>query len=135
MGRTMKLEIVTPERTIIEENVSSLVAPGSEGYLGIMGNHLPLVASLGTGLLKYKQEGQEHYLALSRGFMEVSGNKVTIFAETVERPDEIDAERAKAAEARARKRLKEHRPGLDVARAELALRRARNRLKARKRNP
>lgn len=130
MAVNLKLEVVTPQRSVLTEEISSLVVPASEGYLGILGNHAPIITGLQSGLIKYNQDSKNHYLAISSGFMEVSQNKVTILADSAERPSEIDRERAKAALERAEKRLKERQPGLDAARAEFALRRALTRLKA-----
>jgi len=130
MAKNLNLEVVTPQKSALSEEINSLVVPATEGYLGIMSNHAPIITGLQAGLVKYRQDGKNHYLAISSGFMEVSQNKVTILADTAEKPEEIDRERAMAAKERAEKRLKEHPSGLDVARAEFALRRAVTRLKA-----
>jgi F-type H+-transporting ATPase subunit epsilon len=124
------MEVVSPERLVLREEVDSLVAPGSNGYLGILPGHAPLVTGLAPGVLEYKIEGKENKLAISGGFMEVYENKATILADTAERKEEIDLERAKRAKERAEKRLRERPEGLDVQRAELALRRALARIKA-----
>lgn len=130
MAKTLKLEVVTPERQVFSDEVQSIIVPAAEGYLGVLPNHAPLISGLKPGIIKYRQEGKIRLLAISGGFMEVSSNKVTILADTAERPDQIDVERAKAARERAEKRLKERPPGLDVARAEFALQRALARLRA-----
>jgi len=130
MAKNLNLEVVTPQRSVLTEEVTSLVVPAIEGYLGIMGNHAPIITGLQSGLLKYRQDGKNHYLAISSGFMEVSHNKVTILADSAERPSEIDRERANTARERAEMRLKERQPSIDTARAEFALRRALTRLKA-----
>ena len=130
MAKTLKLEVVTPEKQVFSDEVQSIIVPAAEGYLGVLPNHAPLISGLKPGIIKYRQEGQTRLLAISGGFMEVSSNKVTILADTAERPEQVDVERAKAARERAEKRLKERPPGLDVARAEFALQRALARLRA-----
>ncbi len=131
MAKTLNLEVVTPEKQVFSDEVQSIIVPAAEGYLGILPNHAPLISGLKPGVIKYRQEGKQKLLAISGGFMEVSSNKVTILADTAERPEHIDIERARAAKERAEKRLKEKPPGLDVARAEFALQRALARLRAR----
>ena len=126
-----KLSVVTPEAVYLERDVQSIVAPGSEGYLGVLTDHAPLLTALIPGRLTVKDAAnQQMHYALSGGFLEVSGNVATILADAIESLDEIDIERAKEAEQRARERL---RPGnhekIDVDRAQAALTRAMNRLK------
>ncbi|MFZ5753393.1 MAG: F0F1 ATP synthase subunit epsilon [Bacillota bacterium] len=130
MAKTLNLEVVTPEKQVFSDEVQSIIVPAAEGYLGVLPNHAPLISGLKPGVVKYRQEGKTQLLAISGGFMEVSSNKVTILADTAERPEHIDIERARAARERAEKRLKERPPGLDVARAEFALQRAMARLRA-----
>lgn len=130
MNRNFTLEVVTPERMVLKEEINSLVVPASEGSLGILYNHVPLITNLVAGVVRYKKDKEEHYLAISCGFLEVKNNRVTILADTCERPEEIDCKRAEAAIKRAVNRLNESIPGLDVAKAEFALRRSRARLKA-----
>lgn len=130
MGKFLTLDVVTPERLLLSEKIDSLVVPAAEGYLGVLPNHAPLIAGLKPGRVKYLLAGKKHYLAIGGGFMEVYKNKVTILADTAERPEEIDLARAEAAKARAEKRLRERPQGLDVTRAELALSKAMARLKA-----
>jgi F-type H+-transporting ATPase subunit epsilon len=135
--KKFKLEIVSPEQVELSDEVVSLIAPGTEGYIGIMANHAPLVTELKVGELRISWEHVCRYLAISGGFMEVSGpstlgregNKVTILADACERADEIDVERAKAAAERARKRLDGSQAGMDHHRAQAALTRATNRLR------
>jgi F-type H+-transporting ATPase subunit epsilon len=126
-----KLSVVTPEKTVFEREASSIVAPGSEGYLGILTNHAPLITALIPGRLTVTDSaGQDTNYALSGGFLEVSHNLVTILADAIESIDGIDIKRAEDAERRARERLS-HRssPSIDVSRAEAALARAQNRLR------
>ncbi len=123
------MDIVTPARKVLSVEVDSMVVPASSGYLGILVNHAPLVTSLGVGVITYKADGKEDYVAVCGGFMEVSNNKVSIMADTAECALEIDMDRAKRAEDRARDRLK-RKDGTDTIRAELALRRAMARMQA-----
>nr|WP_206529628.1 F0F1 ATP synthase subunit epsilon [Brevibacillus sp. SYP-B805] len=125
----MTVEVVTPERVVYSGEASMVIARGVEGDLGILPNHMPLVTPLKIAPVRIKTEGdKEIKMAVSGGFMEVRGDKVTIIAETAERPEDIDVARAKAAKARAEQRLSERHPDLDVRRAELALQRAMARL-------
>lgn len=130
MAKKITMEVVSPERIVLREEVESLVVPGREGYLGILPGHAPLITGLDAGVVEYKAAGQTHKMAISGGFMEVFANKAIILADTAERREEIDLERAKRAKERAQKRLREREPGLDVARAEAALKRAMARIKA-----
>ena len=101
----IRLEIVTPEKLIFSEDVDEVTIPGSEGYLGILPGHLPLLTTLGAGILSYHQQGQKHHFAVSGGFAEVLGDRVIVLARTVERPQEIDVERARADKQKAEKLL------------------------------
>ncbi|AVX19551.1 ATP synthase F1 subcomplex epsilon subunit [Carboxydocella sporoproducens DSM 16521] len=126
---TIKLEVVTPDRKVVSEEVEMVVAPAAEGYLGILANHAPLITSLQIGVLKYTAGGQEQKLAISGGFLEVKDNRAVVLAEAAERPKEIDVQRALAAKERAERRLAERSADIDMVRAEVALKRALNRLK------
>lgn len=122
-GKTLRLEVVTPERKVLSEDISSLVVPAIEGYLGILPNHAPMISGLEPGVLKYKVSDNYKKMAISGGFLEVSENKVSILANTAELPEEIDLERARRAKERAEERLK-HKKEIDALRAEMALKRA-----------
>jgi F-type H+-transporting ATPase subunit epsilon len=128
--KTQRLEIVTPEKKVFSEDVSFLVAPGTDGELGIMPEHAPLITALNIGLLRVEQEGKKFKVVLTGGFMEVRNNKVTVLADTAERTESIDAARAEAARRRAEERLASKSAEIDVVRAEMALKRALVRLKA-----
>jgi F-type H+-transporting ATPase subunit epsilon len=132
-AKNFLLEIVTPVRKVFSERVSAMVAPGEEGYFGVLPGHTPLLTSLQTGYLKVEQnvsgeEGHMLYFAISGGFAEVLPNGVKIFAETAEAASEIDVKRAEAAKERASNRLHEGRKQWDLKRAHAALARAKNRL-------
>jgi len=125
----MTVEVVTPERVVYSGQAEMVIARGVQGDLGILPNHMPLVSPLKTAPVRIKTEGEKEVkMAVSGGFMEVRGDKVTILAETAELPGDIDVERAKAAKERAEKRLAEKYAELDVQRAERALQRAMARL-------
>ena len=125
-----KLSIVTPEATFLEADCKSLVLPGSEGYLGVLTDHAPLITALVPGSLKMTgaDDDVERNFAITGGFFEVSGNHATVLADAIEEPGEIDAARAEKALVRARERLSDASPGLDKVRANQAVWRAKNRL-------
>jgi len=125
------LEIVTPDKLVLSQDVDYVGAPGIMGEFGVMAHHIPFLSALGIGSLMYKAGNRPHYVFISGGFAEVSNNKVTILAEVAERPEEIDVERAKKAQERARKRLEREREKVDYARAHAALQRALYRMKVR----
>jgi F-type H+-transporting ATPase subunit beta len=121
---TSRLEVVTPQRRILTVEVESVIAPGAEGYLGILPRHAPLLTTLKPGVVYYRKVGgKTERMAVSGGFMEAGPDKVIILADTAELSWEIDVERARRAKERAEKRLRERYAGLDVARAEFALQR------------
>jgi len=126
---TLRLEIVTAERTVFADDVSEVVAWGVEGQLGILPHHAPLMTMLQPGDLLIKKDDEEHYLAISGGFLEVRPDKVIILADACERAEEIDVERAEAARRRAEEILKTRPPEMDTAAAEAALRRSLARIK------
>ncbi len=126
----MTIEVVTPERVVFKDTIDALVLPGSQGYLGVLPDHAPMVSALKAGVLKYKAAGSYRRIAVSGGFAEVSDNRVTVLADTAERAEEIDVTRARASAERARRRLKEKAAGVDVTRAEASLQRAIARLRA-----
>ena len=124
------LTIVTPEKIFYEDEVSSLIAPGSEGYLGVLTDHAPLITALVPGKLTVKDhENQEVIFAVGGGFLEVLKNNVTILAHSIEFIKGIDIERAKRALERAKQRLRSKEKEIDIPRAMAALLRAENRLR------
>lgn len=127
----LRLEVITPERTVLWDRAESIIAPALDGYLGIMFNHAPMVAALRPGVVYYGPVGGEkRRLAVSGGILEVVNNHVTILADASERPEEIDVARAEAALRRAEKRLRDYSANVDRLRAELAMQRAIARLQA-----
>ena len=131
----MKLEIVTAERVVYSEDVSVLVAPGAGGELGILPSHAPLLTTLSPGEIKVTKDGEDTFMAVSGGFLEVIGNRVTILANTAEHADEIDEERAEIALQRAQERVASAASDMDLERALASMRRSAARLGvARRRN-
>jgi len=121
---TLRLEIVTAEGTVFADDVNEVVAWGIEGQLGILPHHAPLMTMLQPGDLLIRKDNEEHYLAISGGFLEVRPDKVIILADACEHAEEIDIERAEAARRRADEILKTRPPDVDTAAAEAALRRS-----------
>lgn len=99
------LEVITPERRVYEDEVDMVIAPGSEGYLGILPHHAPLLTALGRGEFRVKKGGIEETLAVFGGFMDVRGDRVIVLTESAEHSEEIDLEQARAARERAQKAL------------------------------
>ena len=120
----MQLQIITAERAVFTGQVDALVAPGIAGQLGILPNHAPLMTVLQPGELMVRADGDESYLALSGGYLEVLGNRVTILADAAEDVDEIDEARAQEALARAQQRVASRESDADLQRAVASLRRA-----------
>lgn len=133
---SLTLEIVTAERIVYSEEVDTLVAPGIEGELGILPNHSPLLTVMQPGEIRVHKDGEETYIAVSGGFLEVIGNNATVLADTAERSEEIDESRAQAAIDRAQERIDAAGPNINLPRAVMSIRRSRARLKvARRRSP
>jgi len=128
MADTLKLQIVTPDKRLVDEDVEQVEMPGRNGYLGILPQHAPLITELGPGELSYVQGGKTSYLAVSWGFAEVLPDKVTVLADAAERPEDIDVKRAQEAKTRAEEALRKQDPELDYEATLLAQRRAEVRL-------
>ncbi len=128
---TFHLSVITPTKTLLDKEVASIIVPGVEGYLGVMANHAPLIAALGPGVFSVRDEpnGDAVEYLLGGGFLEVSNNKAILLADSMEMAGEVDVERARASEDRAKKRLAEGSSQWDIPRAEDSLARAQNRLK------
>ena len=130
MAEKLLLEVVTPQKAVVSEEVEMVVAPGTEGEFGALKGHTTFLTSLKTGALRYKDaSGKERVLFINGGFSEVLPHKVTILAESAERRKDIDLSRAKEAKDRAEKRLADKAADVDFARAQAALQRAVYRIK------
>ena len=105
MAEQIQLEVVTPERRVLSEAVDSVTVPGMNGELGILPGHTPLISQLQTGVLSYSKGGATERLHVSGGFVEVNADRVSVLAEIAERPEEIDAARARLAREHAEKTL------------------------------
>jgi F-type H+-transporting ATPase subunit epsilon len=118
---SIELQVVTPERLLLREQVDEVEIPGSEGYFGVLPGHTPLLASLTVGEMWYRKGQEKTYLSIAFGFAEVLPDRVTILARLAERADEIDVERAEAARKRAEDRLAQQQSSVDYERARSAL--------------
>jgi F-type H+-transporting ATPase subunit epsilon len=105
----IRLEVVTPERLVLEEDADVVVARGADGDVGILHGHEPLITQLATGEMMYRSGGEDHHLAISGGFLEVRPDKVVVLADIAERSEEIDRDRAERARERAEAALNENR--------------------------
>ena len=128
MPDTFQVEIVTPEKMVVKDVAEEMQIPGKNGYLGILPGHAPLITEMAVGEITYRNNGYTHRLAVAWGFAEVLSDKVTILAETAERPEEIDVRRAQEAKQRAEERLKSGNADVNYLRAGDALQRAETRL-------
>lgn len=130
MAENIQLEVVTPEKAVVSEEVKIVMAPGADGEFGVLNGHTPFLSSLNVGVLRYEDtSGTERSVCVNGGFAEALPNKVTILAESAERKEDIDAGRAREALQRAEKRLEGDRgEDLNVGRAKDALKRAQVRL-------
>jgi F-type H+-transporting ATPase subunit epsilon len=130
MAEKIRLEVVTPEGIVVQENVDIVVAPGVLGQFGALVNHIPFLTSLGIGEMYYRMGSDTHYLALTGGYAEVLPHQVTILVEAAEHARDIDVDRARRAKERAEQRLRQVKTEeIDYHRAEAALKRAVARLK------
>ncbi|MFC1900233.1 F0F1 ATP synthase subunit epsilon [Chloroflexota bacterium] len=125
----IKLDVVTAERLVYSDEVDILVAPGIEGQLGILPQHAPLMTILEAGEMIARKSGDEIIWAISGGFLEVQPDRIIVLADTAERDDEIDLQRAEEAKRLAEERLKDSTTIIDTSQAEAALQRSLARLK------
>jgi len=128
MPNTFQLEIVTPEKMVVKDVADEVQIPGKDGYLGILPGHAPLITELAVGEISYRKGSQTSYLSVAWGFAEVLPDKVTVLAETAERPEEIDVKRARGSKQRAEEALRTGKTEADFTHAEDALKRAETRL-------
>ena len=124
MANTMKLQIITPMRTILDEEIEFVILNTTEGEMGVFYDHEPVVTLLGYKELTYTQGGKKKKATTLGGFAEITKDRVTILTDASELADDIDLERAKKAKERAEKRLASKDSGIDHARAEIALKKA-----------
>ena len=120
----IQLQIVSADRSLVNERVDEVEIPGADGYFGVLPGHTPLLALLSAGELWYRQGQEKHYLAIAFGFAEVLPDRVTILAQVAERADEIDVARAEAARKRVEQRMTAPPPDIDWERARVALMKA-----------
>jgi F-type H+-transporting ATPase subunit epsilon len=128
MAETLELEIATPERELVREQVNEVEVPGRDGYMGILPGHAALVGLLGIGVLSYMHGSEKRYMAVHGGFLEVADDHVRVLADTAERAEEIDIQRAQAAMQRAQEEGMNPALGVDPAAALMAIARAQARL-------
>ncbi|GAB3789425.1 F0F1 ATP synthase subunit epsilon [Virgibacillus kimchii] len=126
--KTLTVSVVTPDGPVLEDTFDMVSCRAESGELGILPGHIPLVAPLSISPVRLKRENSEDQLAVNGGFMEVQPDKVTILAQSAEKPVDIDVQRAQEAKKRAERRLQSKQDDIDFKRAELALKRAMNRL-------
>lgn len=129
MAANIRLEVVTPQKEVVNEEAQMIVAPGVLGEFGVLIGHTPFMTSLNVGTIRYTDaQGQEHCVFVSGGFAEALPDKVTVLAESAERRCNIDMDRAKTAMERAQKRIDDKSEDIDYARAQMALKRAIHRI-------
>ena len=117
----LTFELVTPDRAIVREQVDEVQIPGTQGYLGVLPGHTPLLTTLQVGELWFLQGGEKCFVSIAFGFAEVLPDRVTILAQIAERAEEVDVSRAEQAQHRARERLSKAETDVDYARARIAL--------------
>jgi F-type H+-transporting ATPase subunit epsilon len=122
--KVMKLRIITPERVFYEGEAQMVEFNTTEGEIGVLPGHIPMTVIVAPGILRIHEEGETKNAALHSGFAEILPDMISVLAEVVEWPDEIDRERADAALKRAQERIRAKDEDLDLARAEIALQRA-----------
>jgi len=120
----IKLEIVTPERVVVADDVDEVVLPGIEGEFGVLHGHIPFLTALKVGVLTYKKDGVEEHLAVSWGYVEVTSDNVKVLAETAEKATEIDLKRAKTAMEAAEKILSAGKEDTEYEMAKIRLEKA-----------
>lgn len=125
---TFLLEVATPEKLVVRNDASEAQIPGSNGMLGILPGHAPLISEIEAGELSYTMDGKRHVLAVAKGWVEISGNTVRVLVDACEAPEEIDVRRAEESLKRANERLLSPKQDLDLARALNAYKRAQTRL-------
>jgi F-type H+-transporting ATPase subunit epsilon len=128
MADTFELEIVTPEKLVVKDVAEEAQIPGKNGYIGVLPGHAPLITELAVGEITYRLGTQVKHVSVAWGFAEVLPDKTTILAETAERPEEIDVNRAERAKDRAEKELQSGKTDLDYDGLQAAIERADTRI-------
>ena len=121
LPKSLSLEVVTPDRGILKEQVDEVVLPGSEGSFGVLPGHAALLATLQVGEMWYRKGQEIHYLAIAFGFVEVLPDRVTVLAQIAEKAEDIDPARAEAAKVRAEERIATPQAAMDFERARIAM--------------
>jgi len=134
VAKTFQLEIIASDHPFFKGESEALVIPGIDGEYGILANHQAMVTCLSAGELRFQVNGEWHYAAVNNGFVEITPKYVVILADTVEKPEEIDVNRATEAKMRAEERLRQKQSTMEYYRNQAALNRAMNRLKVTKRH-
>ncbi|MGR3766128.1 F0F1 ATP synthase subunit epsilon [Rossellomorea sp. NS-SX7] len=132
--KTLKVNIVTPDGPVYDSEVEMVSTKAQSGELGILPGHIPMVAPLQIGAVRLKKGGNTELVAVSGGFLEIRPEQVTILAQSAEKAEAIDVQRAKEAKGRAESRMQAQQEDVDFRRAELALKRAMNRINVSERN-
>lgn len=131
MPREFQLSVVAPDKSVVEEPATALVAPGTEGYFGVMAGHVPLIAALRSGLLEYADvSGNRHFIYIGGGFVEVTGDKVTVLADEAEVASKIDLAEAERSLEEARRALRGESTTLSAEQAVQEVERAMTRIRA-----
>lgn len=125
---TLRLEVVTPDKTVVSTDAEMVICPGVEGEFGILPHHVSLLSALKIGNLRYRANGKDEDVFISGGFVDVNNNSCSVLAESAEHVRDIDTGRAQAARERAEQRLARRDEDLDEVRAQVALQRALMRL-------
>ena len=121
---SVTLELVTPDRAVVREAVDEVQIPGSEGYLGVLPGHTPLLTTLQVGELWFRQGTEKYFVSVAYGFAEILPDRVTILAQIAERAEDVDVSRAEAAKQRAQERLSKNAVDIDFERARISLMKA-----------
>ena len=121
---SVTLELVTPDRAVVREAVDEVQIPGSEGYLGVLPGHTPLLTTLQVGEMWFRQGTEKYFVSIAFGFAEILPDRVTILAQIAERAEDVDVSRAEAAQRRAQERLSKSTVDIDFERARISLMKA-----------
>lgn len=131
MAKEFSLSVVAPDRSVVEERVTSVIAPGSAGYFGVMGGHEPMIASLNSGVLEYTDTSdQKKHVAMGGGFAEVTGERMTVLADSAEKAEDIDVAEAEQRLEEARRSLRGESSSMTQQEATLEMDRAMTRIRA-----